>query len=167
MACEILYLPQPSSNLLKPCISVCIGSTYRVPTLKGYLILTQAVSQDLSSTLGADVDFIMIGADVDPAIWAIVEVCIGIVSANLPTMRPTYNLVVRCHYCTSYETQCSRCEGSKAWAGVGDGECRPSGPAPHLELPIFATKRHKFSKSTSSDLESKTNAKSEPMVEIF
>lgn len=38
------------------------------------------------------------GADVDPGIWAMVENCIGIVSACLPTLRPIYNLVARGSY---------------------------------------------------------------------
>lgn len=49
------------------------------------------------------------------AIWAMVEICIGIVSASLPTMRPIYNLIVRGHHCTAYESHCSRCEKSKAF----------------------------------------------------
>ena len=54
-----------------------------------------------------------LGADVQPAIWAMVENCIGIVSASLPTMRPIYNLILRGHHCSYHERYCSRCEQSK------------------------------------------------------
>lgn len=78
------------------------------------------------------------GADVDPIIWAIVENCIGVVSASLPTMRPIYGLLVRGHYCGSERT-CDRCHSSKnsnsnksplSPNSIGGGEKRVRKPGP-------------------------------------
>lgn len=38
---------------------------------------------------------IMIGSDVNPAVWSIVECCVGIVSACLPVLRPLFTRVVK------------------------------------------------------------------------
>ncbi|MCJ1429126.1 hypothetical protein MMC29_007039 [Sticta canariensis] len=54
---------------------VCIVSAYRVPKI-GSLSLSDAA-----------------WSDVDAAVWGVVEVCVGIVSACLPTMRPLFNWV--------------------------------------------------------------------------
>ncbi len=71
---------------------VCIASTYRTVVVK------RLSHQDAS------------WADVDPAIWAVVENAIGIVSASLPTMRPLYVFLVRGHYCSVVEAHhCQRC----------------------------------------------------------
>ena len=51
-----------------------------------------------------------LGAGAEPAIWAVAETCIGIVSASLPTMRPIYNIIVRGHHCSSFENDSRRCE---------------------------------------------------------
>ena len=73
----------------------------QIPTLNHLSINTPRVSQ-------------YSGADVNVAIWAMVEISIGIVSASLPTMRPIYNLIVRGHHCTSYDYHCALCERSRA-----------------------------------------------------
>ena len=49
----------------------------------------------------------------DSGIWSMVEICIGIVSASVPTVRPIYNIIVRGHHCPAYGNQCSRCERSR------------------------------------------------------
>ncbi|KAL6714621.1 hypothetical protein ACLMJK_008046 [Lecanora helva] len=75
---------------------VCIASTYRT------IVVKRLSHKDAS------------WADVDPAIWAIVENAIGIVSASLPTMRPIYSFLVRGHHCSTTDKQCSRCSASKS-----------------------------------------------------
>ncbi|MCJ1450945.1 hypothetical protein MMC28_001279 [Mycoblastus sanguinarius] len=89
---------------------VCIASIYRVT------VLNRISMVDAS------------WADVESAIWAMVENCIAIVSASLPTMRPIFNLVVRGHHCSSHERYCSRCEAYKGSSTNDKGRYPPKWP---------------------------------------
>lgn len=71
---------------------VCIASIYRT-------IIVKRLSHEDATW-----------ADVDPAIWAVVENAVGIISASLPTMRPIYSLIVCGHYCNSVDARyCEKC----------------------------------------------------------
>ena len=127
-------------------------------------------------------DYVTIGADVDPGIWAMVENWIGIVSACLPTLGPVYNLVTKglClnlvlalyhvrsdthfnlgHLCNSQS--CSRCGASKNSSG-----------RPRRALPVIwpgskssASAQGARSHDSYFDLERQTLAKSQPMVDVI
>ena len=95
---------------------VCIASTYRTVIVKR-----------LSHT---DATW----ADVDPAIWAVVENAVGIVSASLPTMRPVYVWLTRGHYCNAIDTRyCDTCskktrkESGNGSASEDKAQWRPTG----------------------------------------
>jgi len=91
---------------------VCIASTYRT-------IIVKRLSHEDATW-----------ADVDPAIWAIVENAVGILSASLPTMRPIYVSIVRGHYCNLNDARtCQKCStklskrsGSSNILGSDDGK---------------------------------------------
>ena len=97
--------------------SVCIGSIVRVSTVHKLTFIDATWN------------------DVDSAIWAMVENCIGVVSggfssrlhvkviksdaidaACLPTLRPLFNVISRGHHCSSGQGYCSRCSRPKSGA---------------------------------------------------
>jgi len=110
-------------------------------------------------------DLRVLGADVDSAIWAMVEVCIEIVSTCLPTMRPIFNIIVRGYHCTSYEIDCSRCEGLRTSGGRGRWNiaCEWPGSAPLRRR----TGDRATQESKHNPLGLEASYRSQPMVESF
>ena len=106
---------------------VCLGSIYRTTTLRRF------ATHDPTWN------------DVDPAIWAIVENSMGIVSACLPTLRPLFSLLIKGHRCSIASGHCATCEArastpfekgsggavGKGWVGnaVVKGWSGPAEPA--------------------------------------
>lgn len=82
--------------------SVCIGSIYRATIIHR---MSQPDASCMCFRRKPLLDlFLMtgLGSDVDPAIWALVEMGIGIVSACLPTLRPVLYWISHGH---TYEKQ--------------------------------------------------------------
>jgi len=104
------------------------------------------------------------GADVDPGIWAVVENCVGILSASLPTLRPIYNLAVRGHHCSSGMTHCSSCGDTRA-SNSGTSNRRSKGRS-QARWPGSESNEGKRTKDNFSDVESQSTVRSQPLVEI-
>lgn len=76
---------------------MCIGSIYRAKIVhrisaKDATCTSSFATLSRSKSLADYLNYL--GSDIEPALWASVEICIGIVSACLPTLRPVLNLVL-------------------------------------------------------------------------
>ena len=91
-----------------------------------------------------------------------VEVCIGIVSVSLVTMRPIYNIIVRGHHCTSNDVNCRVCLRSRMSGGRGRWRAASKWPG---SVTSPSCTDDEVSKSVPSDVESAI--KQEPTVEIL
>ena len=80
--------------------SVCVASIVRAPTLKGVLSIDPTCTSHLTPTSSSwllhmsDV-WTHAGTAVDGGIWSTVEPLIGLLTANLPMMRPIYQKVIK------------------------------------------------------------------------
>lgn len=102
--------------------SVCIVSIYRV-TIIGNLSLEDAP-----------------WADVDPCVWSAVEVCVGIVSACLPTLRPLWTFFISTRSIT---------RNLQGWSRDSDGPRDPGGSNSNNTLSVLKWGRQHTTSSTS------------------
>ena len=94
------------------------------------------------------------GSDVDACVWSVAEVCVGIVGACLPTLRPLFTRKERLRRDSSPKEVCRRYSygAEKSWetqmkhaqstiTAVKPSRSRNSDERPFVETTITATKR--------------------------
>jgi len=69
---------------------VCVLSIYRVPKMAS-LSLSDAPCMCPFTLAALKKNSQPTGSDVDSCVWSVAEVCVGIVGACLPTLRPLFN----------------------------------------------------------------------------
>ncbi len=75
---------------------MCVVSIYRVPKMYSISLSDVSCTSPVSpSPTASAIILILLGSDVEPCVWSVVEVDVAIVCACLPTFRPLFDRKVR------------------------------------------------------------------------